>query len=97
MQLEELPHQKWLEDQELTQRDIELLGFHQWMRNKTSLKSGTIVEYRKKIHNLMQEDAKLVVDREKLDTRQNTAVNKFEEYLDEHEPVSCGAEGDSSE
>jgi len=59
MQLKELPHQEWLEDQDLTQRDIELLGFHEWMRNKTSLESGTIVEYRKKIHNLMQEDAKL--------------------------------------
>jgi len=88
MQLDDMPHSEWLKNQELTQRQIEMLLFQHWMREETTLDSGTIVEYRNKVHQLMNENSKLVVDREELDTRENTAVNKFEQYLESKKPVS---------
>jgi len=93
MKLEDLPHQEWLKEQDLTQRQIEMLLFQHWMREETNLDSGTIVEYRKKIHQLMDEDSKLVVDREQLSTRENTAVNKFQEYIEAKKPVKSGKGG----
>jgi len=93
MSLDEMPHTEWLKKQEPTQRQIQLLGFHQWMRNKTSLESGTLVEYRKKLHELMEEDATLEIDKDELGTREKTAVNKFEEYLESNKPVKSDKGG----
>jgi len=92
MQLEEMPH---LEEDEITDKDQLIHDFHGWMRQETTLKSGTIIEYRKKVFQLLEEGPKLVVDREELSTRENTAVNKFEEYLEADKPVSCDSQGDT--
>lgn len=89
--------QKWLKEQDLEGRDKKMHNFHRWMRKHTDLGSGTRVEYRKKLHSLMREDGSLDVEKENLSTREKTAYNKYQAYLESDFSLKDDSVGDTSD
>lgn len=53
--------QSWVADQDLNPKEKQLWNFHKWMRQETDLNSGTIIDYRKYVAEMLDEDGILTV------------------------------------
>lgn len=72
---------EWILDQDLSVREKVLWEFHRWMRKHTSLSSGTIVDYRKYVAEMLKEDGELQFGKTDLDSSHKQAAwNKFAEF-----------------
>lgn len=83
IKIEEEPpeFQSWIADRDLNDKEKTLWNFHKWMRQNTSLKSGTIVDYRKYIAEMLDEHGELALTRAEIDSsHKRAAFNKFCEY-----------------
>ena len=76
------------------QASIEL--FQYWMREHDTIKSGSIVDYRKYVAEFLDHEGELTVSREELGNHKGAAVSKYEKFLDSELEFNKKT-GDSSE
>lgn len=75
--------QEWIADQDFNDKEKALWNFHKWMRQHTTLSSGTIVDYRKYVAEMMDDTGEIVFGKAELDSSHKQAAwNKFQEYKD---------------
>jgi hypothetical protein len=72
--------QEWIADQELSEKEKVLWNFHRWMRQETDLESGSIVDYRKYVAEMLSDDGELIVKPSELGNHKRAAVNKFRDF-----------------
>lgn len=83
LRVEEQPPEfdEWMAEHDLNDKEKELWNFHRWMRQETTLQSGSIVDYRKYVAEMLDEDGKLRFGKSDLDSsHKQAAFNKFSEY-----------------
>ncbi|MFB6209583.1 MAG: hypothetical protein ABEJ56_05630 [Candidatus Nanohaloarchaea archaeon] len=83
LQLEDKPEEfrEWIKDQDLGSAEKTIWNFQKWMREETVLQSGTIVDYRKYVAEMIDESGELTVSEGDLDSsHKRAAFNKFCDY-----------------
>lgn len=73
--------QGWMVSRDLDAKERQLWNFHRWMRQKTDLGSGTIVDYRKYMDEILDEDGLVVEDGEDWSSHKLAAFRKYDEFL----------------
>lgn len=58
---------KWIADQELSEKEKVLWNFHRWMGQETDLESGSVVDYRKYVAEMLNEDGDIKFGKEDLE------------------------------
>jgi len=86
---------EWMKEKDLDEKGKALFNFHNWMRQETTLSSGTIVDYRKYVAEMLDSDGELVFGRTELDSSHKQAAwNKFQEYKDSQDNAKTNAKGE---
>jgi len=66
----------------LNKKEASIELFHYWMREHDTIKSGSIVDYRKYVAEFLDQEGELTVSRDELGNHKGAAVSKYEKFLD---------------
>lgn len=79
LNLDDLPQDfiDHIQDMDLTAEEKVVWNFHRWLREETSLYSGTILDYRQAVYEILVEDKDPAFV-----THAEAAVQKLREYAD---------------
>ena len=66
----------------LDKKEASIELFHYWMREHDTIKSGSIVDYRKYVAEFLDQDGELNVERENISSHKSAAISKYKKFLE---------------